>query len=47
MGNKSVVDILKRIIDINLATPFFDDKYEVIFPETMQEDIDSDDEAGM
>lgn len=47
MGNKSVVDLLKCITDVTVATPFIDENYEIIVPETMQEEIDSYDESGM
>ena len=47
MGNKSVVDLLKCITDMTVATPFIDENYEIIVPETMQEEIDSYDESGM
>jgi len=47
LGYISVVEILKNITTVTVATPMVDEKYKVVFPEMMQEaPIDSDEEGG-
>ena len=47
LGYISVVEILKNITTVTVATPTVDEKYKVVFPEMMQEaPIDSDEEGG-
>jgi len=47
LGYISVVEILKNITTVTVATPTVDEKYKVVFPEVMQEaPIDSDEEGG-
>lgn len=47
LGYISVVEILKNVTTVSVATPTIDEKYKVVFPEMMQEaPIDSDEEGG-
>lgn len=47
LGYISVVEILKNVTTVTVATPTVDEKYKVVFPEMMQEaPIDSDEEGG-
>jgi len=47
LGYISVVEILKNVTTVTVATPTVDEKYKVVIPEMMQEaPIDSDEEGG-
>lgn len=47
LGYISVVEILKNITTVTVATPTVDEKYKVVFPERMEEaPVDSDEEGG-
>ena len=47
LGYISVVEILKQVTTVSVATPTVDSKYRVVMPEMMQEaPIDSDEEGG-